>query len=570
MKKIAGFVPFLLILYFSWITFIQDAKAAERPNPFSCIGEANALGSELTADDLYKEIEKRIASLDHSNANSLCIIAELMKRSGNYHAEEYYTKSIKADETEPAYELFYADYLRNFRGAQHPLFSEAEEHYYAAWKKLKQIENENDQRPWEKDTKERVERGLIALYQEDGLTLFHWNSNNIDSNKFLKRPFVFFSTINQYAKSTTDFDEVDDARNFTSEALFAASEQRLNRNLTDNELRGIIRAKEQFETLNRLRYRYKQWPALDIFYKYRDIESAQITNFFEPNKFNDVSLNEYGIAVEKPFNFFPGFDLFLKGIYKRIKREGIIEFLKDNKEDVDHYEVKAVISRFIGTNKANLDITYVYQNIKPDVSNPPDRDRQIIAATITFIRPLYELHFETRGLEVFGGVVYDKDSFDDVDIKKNDYFIGASLRGLKISDNLNTFDLTIQPAIFTSKVDNDESQDNSQYRTNFTLLYRFIDEEITPWMPLDKLMGVYPAFLHLVIPFRHDVAIDGPKDFENFKIGIELASKFFLNESFNTKFMGATFLASARYDYQQYYKLDKDVDIFSFNLSMGF
>lgn len=553
MKKITIFVVALVFLSVSTAIFAQESDIKKRGDPFACIGEATSLGKEMSTSEITDEISNRLAALKPYDARSSCIIAELMKRVGDYRAEDYYKKAIDADNTEPAYELFYADYLRNFRGPQRPLFPDAEKHYYEALRKLRKLEQTKNWQDFDAATQKRVERGLKTLYQEDGLPLLHWKSEIIEPNKFLERPFVFFSTINKYAKSTTDFDEVDDIRDFTAEALFAGSESRLNRDLSKDKLKGIIRAREQFETLNRLRFRYSDLPAFEIFYKYRKIDNAQITNFNEPNKFNDVNLNEYGIALEKPFNVSPYFDFFLRGIYKRVKREGLIEFLPDEKEDVNHYEAKLAISRFFGPDKANLEFTYVFQDIDQDISNPSKRDRQIFGATLTyqiFKERAYEQRFEPRGLDLFGGIAIDKERFDSIDVKKRDYFAGAAFKGIPFIKE-NAFDVIIQPTIFTYKVAGDESQDNSQYRTNVTLLYRIKDEE-----------KAERGFLHLVIPFRHDIAIDGPNDFENFKVGTGLNTKFLIRKT--------TFLASISYDYQRFYRLNKNLNLFSFNVSMGF
>jgi hypothetical protein len=556
MKNLTILTILIVSLLISLTAYAQGANEEKRIDSFSCLGKADALNKDMNTNELKIEIENRINALKYPDAHYLCVIAELMKRTGNYKAEEYYEKAINADETEPAYELFYADYLRNFRGAQHPLFPEAEEHYFKALKKLEKLKPTNKWKKFDHETKIQVERGLTTLYQEDGFPI-DWESNIIDSEEFLERPpFVFLSTINNYAKSTTDFDEVDDVRNFTSEALFASSEMRLNRDLTKDELKGIIRTKEQFETLNRLRFRYGHWPAFDIFYKYREIDNAQITNFYEPDKFNDVNLNEYGVAIEKPLNFSPDFDLFLSGIFKRTRREGIIEFLSDKKEDIDHYEAKAVISRFFGPNKANLEFIYVFQDIDPDIPNPPERDRQIFGSTLTyqiFTQRVYKQLFEPRGVDLFGGIVMDKEKYGNTIVKKNDFFVGGAFKGLSLIKK-NAFDITIQPTIFTYEVDDDKSRDNSQYRTNVTMLYRIKDEEVTK-----------KGFVHLVIPFRHDIAIDGPGDFENFKIGIGLNTKIIWSALRRT-----TFLISASYDYQRFYELDKNLNLFSLNISMGF
>jgi len=276
-------IPFLLSN-----TSAQSTEKVERANPYSCLGAA----SNKNLDEMREKV-KALLSAQNNTALSYCEIAELMKRLGSYEAEKYYRKAIKTDDSEPAYEVFFADYLRNFRGALHPLFPEAEAHYFEAQRKLNEIKDKKD---FDEHTKMRLERGLVALYQEDGLPLAHWSSASLD------RPFWFFASINKYSNMLGDFDRVDEVRSLTSEALFASSRFKLNRPLTEDELSKLIRTKPQYETLNRFRFRYMEMPVIDIFYKYRAVEDAQITNFFDPNKFNDVRLNEYGIAVEKSVN----------------------------------------------------------------------------------------------------------------------------------------------------------------------------------------------------------------------------------------------------------------------------
>ena len=551
----------LLLLSLGFSAGAEGYDSWERRNPYACLDEAQ----ETSFKEIPEKLAKKLAGPEPTDAHELCVMAELLKRVGDYCAEDYYKKSIEAQPAEPAYELFFADYLRNFRGPQRPLFPEAEAHYLRALAKLKSLEDTRYWRSYDNVTKSRVKRGLINLYQQDGVPLLYSTPMGLEP----KRPALFLGTVNRYAKSTSEFDEVDDVRDFTSEALFASSPQRLNRPLTEDELRNIIREKEQFETSNRFRLRYKSLPVVDVFYKYRDVDDAQITQFFAPNEFNDVDLNEYGVAIEKPIAMSPYFDLFLRGTYKHTIRQGVIEFLADEDEDIGHFEANAAVSRFFGPDKATLDFTYVYQDIDPDIADPPERDRHIFASTLTYnlMRPVLDIkdpyvkRFETRGLELFGGVVYDKERFGNVDVKKNNFFVGASLKGFKLANNLNPFDFTVQPTVFTSEVEGDSSQDNSQYRTNLTLLYRFIDEE----QESKKLMGMDLAFLHLTIPFKHDVAIDGLDDFENFRIGFELTGKFFVK-----KFRGTTCLASLYYDFERFYELDKNLNLFGLKFGIGF
>ena len=369
-------------------------------------------------------------------------------------------------------------------------------------------------------------------------------------------PFISFTTINRYAKSTTDFDEADDARNFTSEALFSQSQTRLNRSLTNEELTEIIRTKEQFETFNNLRLRLTNTLAIDVSYKYQEVDNAQITNFFEPNKFNDVNLNEYGVSIQNSFNAKP-YKFLVRGTYKQANREGVIEFFPNQNEEINHYEVNAAISRSFGDNMMTLYPTYVFQDINMDISNPYNKEREILALTLTYgkqadirrledtVRPIssieniFERRFDTRGMKFFSGIVYDKETYGDVDVKQNDYFIGTSFA-------LKPIDITIEPDIFTYKVQGDESRDNAQYRTNVTIYYQASEAVL------------------LSVPFRHDVAIDGPDDFENWKIGVELSSSLT-----SKKRPGTKFYTSLRYDYQRFFNVEENLNLFSINISLG-
>jgi hypothetical protein len=294
--------------------------------------------------------------------------------------------------------------------------------------------------------------------------------------------------------------------------------------------------------------------------RHQDIDNAQITNFCEPNTYNRVKQNEFDITIEKPLNIAPAFDLYLAGTYKRILREGLIEFLPAADEAINHYEANAVISRFVGPDKVNFEFTYVYQDIgRDDLSNDLfRRERAILAGKFSyqlFRRTLQEVHerrFETRGIDFFGGAVRDHETFGDVGVERNDFFAGVALNGI------GRFDFTVQPTIFTADVEGDKTRRNSQYRTNATVLFRIFDEE-------KRLEKGNPAFLHLVIPIKHDVAIDGLEAFENFKAGISLNTKFFTRGSRRT-----SFLASLSYDFQRFYRFNKSQSLFGLSISAGF
>src|SRR6266496_5000715 len=98
-------------------------------DPLGLPGRTCHIGDKYSASVLRKRISRDLALPSPHDATLYFCLAERMKRVGDYRAEEFYEKAIQADDKNPDYELFYADYLRNFRGAEAPLFPQAEEHY---------------------------------------------------------------------------------------------------------------------------------------------------------------------------------------------------------------------------------------------------------------------------------------------------------------------------------------------------------------------------------------------------------------------------------------------------------
>lgn len=585
--KTRHIVLVLVILSLPAFVMAQDTDKKQEKDPFGTVKEALDLRQSMSVREMKAFVKKRVNNPEPHSAADLFLTAELMKQIGDYRAQKYYEKAIQKNDAEPAYELFYADYLRNFRGPQRPLFPDSERHYFEAWRKLAQMQKKEPSDEKAKQQikyhtevlKERIERGLVTLYQEDGLPLFSRSAQSDGSKESVEKPAAFLSSINRSARSTSDLDEVHDVRDLTSEALFSSSSSRLNRALTSDELRAIIRLKEPAATFERLRFRHGDWPVVDFFYQRRVIEDAQITNFFQPNKFNDVKLHDFGIAVEKPFNVAPYFDIYLRGAYRRIERKGVLEFLPLRKEGINQFEGKAAVARFFGPDKANLEFTYAFQDINPDIPSPPTRNRRIVGVTaeyqvlrhLPFLKNPYGQLFATRGLHLFGGFAEDKERFGNVDVKRHDHFLGASVNGL------GPFDITLQPTVLNSKVSGDKSQTNSQFRTEVTVLLRVLDEERQPGIPHKRILGLYPAFVNFVFPFKKDVAIDGLKAFENYKVAVALNMKFFrrgFQDSTPTeiteRFRGTTFLVSLRYDHQRFHRLDKNLNLFGISVSMGF
>ena len=86
-----------------------------------------------------------------------------MKYGGHNSAEAYYESVVKSPPHEPAYELFYANYLRINRGPQHPLLPEAEQHYFAALETI-QCAFADEGPMWKAQTAQRLGTGFTCLH----------------------------------------------------------------------------------------------------------------------------------------------------------------------------------------------------------------------------------------------------------------------------------------------------------------------------------------------------------------------------------------------------------------------
>jgi hypothetical protein len=223
--------------------------------------------------------------------------------------------------------LIYGDYLRLYRGAgQRPLFQAAEEHLFAARGKLLKLLQRSgtdafppcSETAWNKCTEERVQRSLTALYERDGFHLASWKWKGNDHRADVRRPWLFFSPGVRWEQSNNDFDRTSDIRDRTSEAAFSASRSRLNRPLTQAELDSLVRLMTPLEGAGRLRIRYESAPILDVFVTDRTTGDAQVTNFYQPGRFNELKLLDFGASLEKPFAISGNTDAVARFAYHRI------------------------------------------------------------------------------------------------------------------------------------------------------------------------------------------------------------------------------------------------------------
>jgi hypothetical protein len=567
----------------------QERSAAILSDPLALPYEICGIKDNDSQRVLKDQVKKALLNPKRDDATYYFCIAERMKRIGDYRAEDYYEKAIQADSDNPNYELFYADYLRNFRGAHAPLFPRAENHYYAALEKVKKFPPGAGLERSGNDAQSLVERGLIALYQEDGIPLASSRLGR-SSNESQKRPFAFLSTIDRYQQAPAELDREADIRDYTSEALFSQRRRAQSQPplplLGPEEFRKLIRQKEAFETFDRIRFRHGAWPSVDLFFVHRQTNNAQVTDFglpkidFAPfsasSNFNELRQNDFGVAADRPFSLSHYCDIDLKATFRFVQRWGLIEFVPGGHENIPQFDGGALFSRFVGPDKANLEVTYTHQWIQPAVANHPDRHRDFFGVTATYqvFRPIplfhsssYQNRFANRGWDFFAGFLLDNEAFIAIDPSQNayprrrDYFVGTSLKGFL----WRRFDVSIRPTWFTSGIKGVTLQKNSQLRADATGLLRLVDEDSARRKGIPGARrGTHLEFVHLVGGVRKDFARTGLDAFENHKYGGGIDAAFY------TTAKRTTYLASLRYDRERFFRLDRNDGSLKGTFSIGF
>jgi hypothetical protein len=554
--------------------------AAVRPNPFACVGEGDSLVRGLSAAEIADEVQRRLAhprapDTGFDAAQYHCVTGELMRRTGDTRAAGEYQAAIAADPAEPGFELAYAYYLRNVRGPSVPLAEQAEEHYDQVMAKLEQVHQAGAEQSFDPITRDWSDRGLMTLYQEDGLPL-------LGRRAYPYKPGVVhgvslaLTSMVRAARDTNDFNGIDDAPRFTSEAMFAGSPQRLNRPLDDDELRRIIRTPYRWDFYNRLRLRVPMVGAFDASVRVLRAPDSQIVRYTEPGTFGNVEVNEFALGWRRVFDLGAGFDLLADVGYRRVVRKGVIEWYPDMRESIDMIEARPALARFIGPDKLIVGVNFVFMNIPVIPGGLVEdrvRSRSIRAFYFDYAiyRPLllpqlpsWELRRSfTRGWHVFGGYVLDDEVFGVRRAEHRTAYLGSQLRGI------GGFDFFLQGNLFQSKttypIDRgggraaDEAQSNAQIRPAALLSYRLIDEEVVPGLPSSPLAG-----LNLVIPVRHDFALDGLTKFENTRAGAELWAKLV-----SPGLRGTSFLLTAGYEAQRFHHLGVLIHTVHLALRMG-
>jgi hypothetical protein len=568
----------LALAFFAAVLASTAASAQEEPSPFACFGEAQALESGTKVGDMRAERDARIAEAPVAGeapsalAHRMCVIAELMSRLGDERAPSYFERAIAAAPDEGGYELWYGAYLSGVRGAAFPQIERAEVHLYRALAKIRARKAKGDARLYDVTTEEWTDRRLIDLYQADGFPVL-WKGYPYASDG-TNAPGLAVAAEGRASVDTYGFVDQADVRQFTAESAFAGSVERLDRALTRAEEQTLVRAPPRYEVLARARLRQNILGSLDFGYRSLWMEHGQIMRFDQPNNFVDVRVQQYGVTYKRAFDLYPIVDATIEASYQRVDRVGIVEYFPNEWEHIDMVEVKPAISRFLGPDKVTVGANFVYMAMPDIIGGEVDQRRRGRAITAVYFdyaiyRPLLlptvssgGVHLRrrgTRGWHFFGGAAFDNEVYGTRLVQKRDYYGGTSLLGM------GPWDLTLQGTVYQSGVTDAEGFNlaplaNAQFRTTVVPLFRIIDGEAIPGLP----QGGSPAFLNLVFPMKWDVATEGSHDFENFRVGAEVWTRFIA-----TGLRGTSFLVSAGYSFEYFYNLDKALNLARIDVGMG-
>lgn len=476
-------------------------------NDFSCIGEAESYIKEKDMGLLDKAIDSRMEKGDALTAHDHCVIAELMKKTGDSRASYHYEKAIEKNPDAAGYELFYGLYLRWTRGAMHPVWHEAKDHYNKALEKVARYKEKGELQHYQKVIEDWATRGLIFLHESDGIDL------NASPEKEASNFELAYASLNCFnlhesecGEGDLDKQKVDAVRDYAGEHQFARSMWRAGP--VGFDLNGVqkqlLRKKTFRETKHRLRMR-TPFVTMDTWYGYKHGEDALIHNYFFPKSlaprkidssgnsipdttayYNDpfapVTVHEYAASLIRPLDLYPVADILLTGTFRYIERQGTVEFFgQDPKkgaavpsvspggvgffgmgysnegvavERINQYEAGLDWSRFVGPDKIYNENFALFMDISDwhfqQEGIALDRKRYILASKLdyAFYRPIPFPwgRTYTRGWHFRVGGFIDKEFWGESFAQKEDYYVGTELKGIA------GWDLTLQSTLMNHKI----------------------------------------------------------------------------------------------------------------------
>ncbi len=584
--------PLLVALGVVWITASAEAAPVDGPeiNPFACQGQAEVAQSDRSVAQIRAELRKKenpaLDGWEPATVRALkyCVIAELKKRVGEADAVDYYEKAIKENPDEPGYEFFAGRYYGGARGARGTVVEMAEKYYYRALDKLEKLKAQGRYRDFHGVVEDHVRKGLLTLYQQDGLPLLPWKAFPQHSDGYLP-PGVSVGGEFGISKDTRDGIGANEMGGFAAEEGLRNLRGGLNQ-ASEAEKYRIVRNPLRYHMGAKLRLRQTYVGAIDLTFSYTKAIEAMFHDYnalIEP--LHDITVKEAGVGFERNVPLYPLFDFRLAGSVRRVSRTGVVEFQPTHTQDFNVYEVKPALSRFISSDKLTIGATYVYMDI-PDLPPSIDpnpvtavRGRAIWAANIeyAFYSPLLlpSLHLgslrpyrtPTRGLYLNAGYVNDNEVFGDHRSINETVYAGVRLEGpgkynLGVTESLYLGSgRIVDPG--TAEEIPDKNLGNKSLRSTLVIGRLLVNPDETPGVP--RAVGPFSSdTLNMVFPISWDKAINGTTDFESFRVGGQLWWKVF-----GTGIWGATVLATIGYDYQYYYNVNKHMHNAGLTLRLG-
>jgi len=542
-------------------------------NPYECYGRYQYATENRTVAQMHHELDQRMATLEEANqprtvrAIKLCVIAKLKARLGDSDAYSYFKQSLIADPVEPGLELWAGQYWSGNRGARRPITEMAEKHYYAALRKLEALKKAGKLKDYHAVVEDWVRRDLTVLYQMDGQPLFPWKAYR-QSSSGLNAPGLSVSTLVRTAKDTRDFYFNSEYRQFTAETAFVNGQYRSGGaqppygQLNARQKWDLVRAPLRFQMENKLRIRQNLLGTFDLLHTYLYQRESQAYNYYDPTRFcsadricdptlpvfSDIRVQQVGGGYERVIPLYPVFDLRIAGTVQRAWRDGIVEFhpynvnhigVTNRREQVNLYEFKPSISRFIGPDKLTINAVYAMLDISPTPDAPPlEQFRRKVIRAINFdygyYRPMVlptltaggisTYRTPTRGLYFFGGLMEDAEAWGTHHVIARDFYGGMRFEGPHDTDLFLQGSYGTTNTIYGrydgrgSGVLSEPGQAFTHMRTTFYLQRRLRSYDTFPGMPSSR-GGFASDFFTLVFPIFWDKGLTGAKDFENVRVG---------------------------------------------------
>jgi hypothetical protein len=467
--------------------------------------------------------------------------AEAWRDRGSAKAKRDYELAIEANPTNAFNRFAYAEYLRQYRGAEGPLLPKAAEYYDQTIRLLNEAPARND------ELYRNLDMSLTDLSQRDGMALLHWPLMATEQRYDGRRPVVFFSS---------QFDTGDQEipiRDLTSSLLF--TEVNAGRQLTENERQSLVRPKNVMDWLNRIRVRPPVLPWIDVWW--RTIEACDaLPNFQIPIGFHDYHEDEWGAAIERSFDFFPFFDLGVRAGYRESTVNNDVE--ETGSAWFGALAIARVFPGWFGPNK----VTVTFQHEETDIDGAGYfRAGMVSAAAFKYsIYPRSQRDkFVLRSTDLETGWVWYRQEYGDADVDQYDYYTAVTLRQIPFEK----LDLSAWVTLFDEQKDHSDSDwEHRQIRYSLTPLWRVSDNEnSTDPQRRYRLL----RFLNLYAPLDYTEALDGPDDFESYAYGIGVAAKIAWTGPYH-----GTLLFSSSLLQRDYYNLDESETLWNISIKLGF